>query len=86
MEKITPTWVLYKEEFSGILLLVIAPPLFQSPAPSPLSLTVAFHCCSTLINNRPPTPTTYYVADRTNQCLFYNHGSHSMFTFDPAFE
>jgi hypothetical protein len=64
VEKATPTWVLYKQDFSGILLLVITPPLLQSPA-SPLSLTVVFHCCSTLIYNRPPT----YVADRTNQYL-----------------
>jgi hypothetical protein len=64
VEKITPTWVLYKQYFSGILLLAINPPLLQSPAP-PLFLTVIFHCCSTLIRTRHPT----YVADRTNQCL-----------------
>jgi hypothetical protein len=27
VEKITPTWVLYKQDFSGILLLAITPPL-----------------------------------------------------------
>ena len=66
VENITPTWVLYKQDFSGILLLAITPPLLQSPAP--LSLTVVFHCCSTPIHNCPPT----YVADPTNQCLSTN--------------
>lgn len=65
VEKIKPTWVLYRQDFSGILLLAITPPLLQSLAP-PLSLTAVFHCCSTLIHNRPPT----YVADRTSQCLY----------------
>ena len=71
VEKITPTWVLYKQDFSGILLLAITPPLLRSPAP-PLSLTVVFHCCSTLTHNRPPD-----VCGRPHQPVpFYNHGPH----------
>ena len=68
VQKITPMRVLYKQEFSGILLLVIIPPLLHSPAP-PLFLTVIFHCCFTLIYNRP-TPD---VHGRPHQPVpFYN--------------
>lgn len=41
VEKITPTWILYKQDFSGILLLAITPPPLQSPAPLSLTFTVA---------------------------------------------
>ena len=70
VQKITPTWVLYKQDICGILLLAITPPPLQSPAP-PLSRTVVFHCCSTLIYNRPHAD----VHDRPHQPVpFYNHG------------